>query len=71
MNDILLDGSTDTEPLANFLTEEEAAVFVTLDAEQQDRYLAATASFEDMQAYLNNPDEPAAAKQLLSLDSWK
>lgn len=59
------------EPLANFLTEEEMEVFFELDEEQQQRYLDATASYEAMKAYLDNPNEPEAAKKLLDLSGWK
>ena len=61
----------DAEPLSNFLTEEEIEVFFELDAEQQNRYLHAQTSYEAMKAYLESPDEPEAAKQLLDLSGWK
>ncbi len=72
MNDDLIElFGDDAEPLSNFLTEEEIEVFFELDAEQQNRYLHAQTSYEAMKAYLDNPDEPEAAKQLLDLSGWK
>lgn len=59
------------EPLENFLSEEEIPVFLTLTPVQQDRYLEAGSSYESMQKYLSDSDEPQAAKILLDLDSWK
>ena len=61
----------DAEPLANFLNEEEMDVFFELDEAQQNRYLDAQTSYEAMKAYLESPDEPEAAKQLLDLSGWK
>lgn len=61
----------DAEPLSDFLTQEEMEVFFELDKEQQQRYLEAGTSYEAMKAYLENPNEPAAAKQLLDLSGWK
>lgn len=59
------------EPLETFLSEEERAVFFELDEEQQQRYLDASASYEAMKSYIDNPDEPEAAKRLLDLNGWK
>lgn len=70
MEELLEDGS-EADTLDNFLTPEEAEVLASLDAGQQQRYLAATASYEAMKAYLENPNEPAAAKKLLDLSGWK
>ena len=61
----------DAEPLANYLSQEEMAVFFELDEEQQQRYLEAGTSYEAMKAYLESPNEPEAAKQLLDLSGWK
>lgn len=61
----------DAEPLENYLTQEEMAVFFELDEEQQQRYLEAGTSYEAMKAYLESPNEPEAAKQLLDLSGWK
>ena len=47
------------------------AVFFELDEEQQQRYLEAGTSYEAMKAYLESPNEPEAAKQLLDLSGWK
>lgn len=64
-NDLLLE-LQQKEPLENFLAPEEAEVFFSLSPEQQQRYLDACSSEESIQAYLDNPDEPQSAKQLLS-----
>ena len=61
----------DAEPLENYLSQEEMAVFFELDEEQQQRYLEAGTSYEAMKAYLESPHEPEAAKQLLDLSGWK
>jgi hypothetical protein len=66
-----LDGGTESDVLENFLTEEEAAVLAELDDGQCERYLAATASYEAMCAYLANPAEPENARSLLDLSGWK
>lgn len=72
MNDDLIElFGDDTEPLENYLTQEEMAVFFELDEEQQQRYLEAGTSYEAMKAYLESPNEPEAAKQLLDLSGWK
>ncbi|QEY25792.1 hypothetical protein [Neisseria zalophi] len=64
-NELLLELQKN-EPLDNFFTPEEAEVFFTLSPEQQQRYLDACSSEENIQAYLKRPDEPQSAKNLLS-----
>ena len=72
MNDDLIElFGDDTEPLEYYLSQEEMAVFFELDEEQQQRYLEAGTSYEAMKAYLESPNEPEAAKQLLDLSGWK
>ena len=60
-----------TEPTDNFLMQDEAWVLATLTPEQQDQYLAATESYENMRAYLLDPTAPQEAKDLLDLAAWK
>lgn len=55
----------------SLLTPEEQAVFFELSNDEQDKYLSACTSHEAMQAYLNDPDAPPAAKKLLDLAAWK
>ncbi|PSJ80653.1 hypothetical protein [Neisseria iguanae] len=59
------------EPVENFLTEDEQAVFFTWTEAQQEHYLAAQESYEAMKAYLEDSETPEEAKALLDLDGWK
>ena len=68
-DDLMLMDST--EPTDNFLLQDEAWVLATLTPEQQDKYLAATESYEKMRAYLLDPTAPQEAKDLLDLAAWK
>jgi hypothetical protein len=52
------------------LTEEEILVLEHLNAEQIQAYHNACSSYEAMQAYLEHPDTPEAAKGLLDLSGW-
>lgn len=60
----------DGTPLSDHLTADELELMDKIGDEAFDRYLEAQSSYEAIKAYLEDPDEPAEAKALLSLDAW-
>ncbi len=52
------------------LTADEERAFEQMTEEQIEAYWRANTSYEDMKAYLDDPETPSVVKDFLTLDGW-